>query len=479
MMDRTTSLPRDSITHIWTESLGLPKLALDALDISDDDAGCCPSTFKVEHLAQSTIALSALSAALFWSYRHQCAMPKVIVPAEHACVEFQCERHYALNGKPAPSSRTIIGGLHKAADGHVRIHDSFPNHRRNTLRILGLLDHATREDVANKVFEWKAVQLEGEAVHGGAVIAALRSFEEWDALPQASAVANWPIIINRITNSAPYSPPVPKSCGSIKCLRGIRVVEMSRVIAAPVAGKTLAVHGADVIWITSPTLPDLPDLDIDFSRGKRTVQLDIKRPDDKAKLLDLLRTADVFIQSYRPGSLAAQGLSAAELAKINPNLILASLNAYGPEGPWSNRRGFDSLVQTCSGLNVEDAKRYGADEAARVLPCQALDHGAGYLLATGIMAALYKRATSGGAYEVKVSLAGVMKFLRSLGQYEGKSGFERRDFKQSADVAQYLETRQTGFGELSAVKHTASIEGVEVGWETMPRPLGSDDPVWL
>jgi len=251
------------------------------------------------------------------------------------------------------------------------------------------------------------------------------------------------------------------------------------VIAAPVAGRTLAAHGADVLWVTSPTLPDLPDLDIDVSRGKRTVQLDIKTPDGKAELLNLLRTADIFIQSYRPGSLAAQGLSAEELCSANPNLIVASLNAYGPYGPWSQNRGFDSLVQTCSGINVADAARYGADEPARVLPCQALDHGAGYFLATGIMAALYKRATEGGAYEIKVSLAGVMKYLRSLGQFEGKSVFNRKDFKRPEDVDQYLETRETGFGELRAVRHSASIEGVEVGWEQMPKPLGSDKSVWL
>jgi crotonobetainyl-CoA:carnitine CoA-transferase CaiB-like acyl-CoA transferase len=254
---------------------------------------------------------------------------------------------------------------------------------------------------------------------------------------------------------------------------------MSRVIAAPVAGKTLAAHGADVIWITSPTLPDLPDLDIDLSRGKRTVQLDLKTSDEKDKLLDLLRTADVFIQSYRPGSLAAHGLSTEELLVLNPNLVVASLNAYGPDGPWSRNRGFDSLVQTCSGINVEDAARYGTNEPARVLPCQALDHGAGYLLATGIMAALYKRATEGGAYELNVSLAGTMKYLRSLGQYKGKSGFGRKDFETSKDVEQYLETRQTGFGELKAVRHSASIEGVKVGWEEMPKSPGSDEPIWL
>lgn len=208
------------------------------------------------------------------------------------------------------------------------------------------------------------------------------------------------------------------------------------------------------------------------------MQLNIKQSDDKAKLLELLRTADVFIQSYRPGSLAAQGLSNDELLALNPGLIIASLNAYGPDGPWSQRRGFDSLVQTCSGINVAEAERFGADEPARVLPCQALDHGSGYLLATGIMAALYKRATEGGSYEVKVSLAGVMKYLRSLGQYEGKSGFLRKGFKGPEDVVDYLETRETGFGELKAVKHAASIDGVTVGWQHMPKPLGSDEPAW-
>lgn len=233
------------------------------------------------------------------------------------------------------------------------------------------------------------------------------------------------------------------------------------------------------MWVTSPSLPDLPDTDVDVSRGKRTIQLDIKEAGDKAKLLELLRTADVFIQSYRPGSLAAHGLSSEELLALNPRLIIASLNAYGQDGPWSQRRGFDSLVQTCSGINVADAERYGAGEAARVLPCQALDHGSGYLLATGIMAALYKRVTEGGSYEVKVSLAGVMHYLRSLGQYEGRLGFDRKDFKRPEDVKDYLETRQTGFGELQAVRHAAEIHGLDVGWEHMPKPLGSDEPIWL
>lgn len=474
-MNRENFSPLDSVTHLW-RTLDLPEESLQSLHLVDDGE-YLPSSFKVDHLAQCCIAISALAAALFRSTYVPGPKPNINISAKHACVEFKSERLYVLNGKPAPASWGTIGGLHKTKDGHVRMHDSFPNHRENALKILGLGEDATRDNVAKMMLEWKSVDLESEAFRKGAVILAQRSFEEWDRLPQAKSVADEPVLLKRVAGSAPFiSRNV--SLKAKKCLQGIRVIELSRVIAAPVAGKTLAVHGADVIWITSPTLPDLPALDIDLSRGKRTVQLDIKKSNDKVKLLELLRTSDVFIQSYRPGSLAAQGLSTEELVKTNPNLIIANLSAWGPTGPWAQNRGFDSLVQTCSGINVADAERYGVGEPAHVLPCQAFDHGAGYLLSTGIMAALYKRATEGGAYEINVSLAGVMKYLRSLGQYPRRTGFERKDFKKPEEVEQYLETGDTDLGELKAVKHAANIEGVDVGWDVMPKPLGSDEPVW-
>jgi hypothetical protein len=476
-MDRSTFSTHDSVSYIWRQ-LGLPEHALGSLELPVDGE-CLPSSFKVDVLAQSTIAVSSLAAALYWSVQHAKPVPPVIVLAEHACIEFKSERLYTLNGKTGSPPWGPIGGLHKASDGFVRIHDSFPNTRQNALQILGLGPEASRDDVGKAVMKWNAAQLETEAFQRGAVIAALRSFKEWDVLPQAKAVVDFPILISKVAHTSPYVRQTSAGVPHNRCLRGIRVVEMSRVIAAPVAGKTLAAHGADVVWITSPSLPDLPDLDIDLSRGKRTVQLNIDKNEDKAKLMDLISTADVFIQSYRPGSLAAKGFSAEELHKANPSLIVASLSAYGPDGPWSQNRGFDSLVQTCSGINVAEAQSYGADESARVLPCQAFDHGAGYLLATGIMAALYKRATEGGMYEVKVSLAGVMKYLRSLGRYEGKSGFNRKDFTQPQDVERYLETRETGFGTLRAIRHAAKIGNMELGWEIMPKPLGSDSPVWL
>lgn len=476
-MDRSTFTPHDTVEYIW-KGLGLPIAALQSLDLIQNE-DYYPSCFKVDHLAQSTIALSGLAAALFSSTWRASDMPKVSVANKHACVEFKSEKLYLLEGKPAPSSWGVLGGLHKAADGYVRMHDSFPNHRENALKLLGLKSTATRNDVARAISTWRAVELETKAFQSGCVIAALRSFAQWDEHPQSKAIADFPIDIRRISDAKPMLQSVQSEKRKGKCLHGIRVVEMSRVIAAPVAGKTLAAHGADVIWVTSPSLPDLPDVDVDLSRGKRSVQLDIKKPNDKEKLLELIRTADVFIQSYRPGSLAAHGLSPSELIATNPDLIVASLDAYGSVGPWSENRGFDSLVQTCSGINFADTERAETSEAVRVLPCQAFDHGAGYLLATGIMAGLYKRAVEGGAYEVNVSLAGAMKYLRSLGQYEGRTGYDRKDFNASSEVGEFLETRSTELGELRAVRHSVSVSGLEVGWEFMPKPLGSDEPKWL
>lgn len=239
-MSRHMDTPLESVAYIWT-TLGLPKDSLKPLHLPVD-AECYPSSFKVGHLAQTSIALSALSAALVWSVRKNTSVPTVTVPAEHSCIEFKSERLYVLNGKAAPSSFGTIGGLHKTQDGHIRMHDSFPSHRANALRILGLNSRASREDVARKMLEWKSTDLETKAIQEGAVMAALRSFHEWDALPQSGAISELPILLRKAAEGEPYLP--NSNVPPLKCLQGFRVVEMSRVIAAPVAGKTLAAHGA-------------------------------------------------------------------------------------------------------------------------------------------------------------------------------------------------------------------------------------------
>jgi len=479
--DRRGFTALDIVREIWGE-VGLPEASLSSLSLpgSDtQDAPALPSSYKIGAIAQSTIALSALAAAQVYAILNQCPTPPVRVPLQHSVVEFKSERLYRIDGKPPPSPWGPIGGLHKTADGYVRIHDSFPNHCFGALELLGLPSTASRSEVSEKTSQWASIDLESTGVlEQKLALYALRSYQQWDMLPQSGAIDNIPISLRKVA-PGPVGLPSSLTPGKDRCLRGLRVVEMSRVIAAPLAGKTLAAHGADVLWVTSPFLPDLPSLDREFSRGKRTVQLAVSREEDLEQLKELLRTADVFIQGFRPGSLAKYGLSAKEIAATNPGIICANMSAFGPKGPWSGRRGFDSLVQTCSGMNVSEAEHFGAGEAARPTPCQALDHGAGYLLAAGISSALCRRASEGGSWQVDVSLAGVMKYLRSLGQFPGQTGFNCRDYERAEDVEGYLETRESEFGQMEYVKHSVQIDGCEPGWDIMPRSLGSDEPEWL
>lgn len=467
----------DTITHVWT-GLFLPRNALDSLKL-EDDGHDYPSSFKIGQLAQTTIALSALSAALIYSLRQQKpSVPLVSVPLRHACLEFQTEKLFTIDGKPPGSVWGPLGGLHEARDGYVRIHDGFSNHREGALELLGLGKEAGREDVGSEVKKWGKLELEEEGYRRKLAIYALRSYEEWDELPQAKAVAGFPVLLKKIDDDGVKGLPVSLGGAVDRCLQGLRVLELSRVIAAPVAGKTLAAHGADVLWVTSPSLPDLPALDRNLSRGKRSIQLDLDTNKDVGTLQELVKDCDVFIQSYRPGSLAARGFGPADLAALKPGIVYVNLSAFGPSGPWSDRRGFDSLVQTCSGMNVSEAGHFNDGSVARPMPCQALDYAAGYLLATGVAAALYQKTIEGGSWEVNVSLAGVMKFLRGLGQRPGREGFTFDDPALSI-AGDYFEEQESAFGLCRGLKHAAHVEGASPGWDRMPRPLGSDQPRWL
>lgn len=471
----TDASTREILEYLWT-TLSLPQTSLKSLQLRGGDSIVAPSSFKIGHLAQSSIALSGLLAATIYALRSNQPVPRTVVDRNHAVTEFHSEHLYLVKGDRPPVIHAPIGGLHKTLDGYIRVHDNFEVHRNAALSLVDCSRHDHPLEFRHKVAKGNSLELEGAAAENGGVVYAMRNYADWDATPQAQAVHDFPIQITKIAASEPCS----KLLGTNnfpQCLSGIRVLEMSRIIAAPVAGKTLSAHGADVLWVTSPKLPSLPALDMDVGRGKRTAHLDINQHSDRAKLLTLLQDADVFLQSYRPGSLAGKGFdveSVLEDRKGKP-LIYANLSAWSTEGPWSTRRGFDSIVQTVSGMNVSEAEHFGQTEP-RPMPCQALDHGAGYFLASGIMTALYRQMTEGGSYRVDVSLAGVSKFLRSLGQYEGDSGFQCP--KIANLPIEYAESRDCAFGKLYAVRHTVKIDGVKVYWEEMPKPLGSDEAIW-
>lgn len=245
-IDRASFTAGTIVEELWG-GLGLPNGSLRSLSLPGEGGLGLPSSFKVGRLAQASIALSALSAAQLYALKTQSAIRNVTVPLQHAVAEFKSERLYILNGNRNEDPWGPVGGLHKTKDGYVRIHDSFPNHRHGALAILGLEPTASRADVAKQCLNWRSEDLENEAVRQNVVIAALRSYEQWDKLPQASAISDFPIHIAKSEHDA--SPALSSRwmrkdennslnlLKGDKCLRGLRVLELSRVIAAPLAGK--------------------------------------------------------------------------------------------------------------------------------------------------------------------------------------------------------------------------------------------------
>ncbi|KAF7767942.1 hypothetical protein Agabi119p4_7185 [Agaricus bisporus var. burnettii] len=391
------------------------------------------SSFKLGAIAQASIGLAALSAA-YLHYLRTGNEQDVSVDARHAALEFHSHAYYSLEGQSPPDLWDPIAGLYATKDQtFIRIHTNFPHHRRGVLDILEIPDtpETTKNQVADAILRWNAEEFEQEAINRGLCVSAYRSFDEWDKHPHAATlIGKLPLTITKI-NATPKRSISPGR----HPLQGFRVLDLSRVLAGPVAGRTLAAHGADDLLITSPKLPALPGTDTDTSRGKRTTQLDLTDPTDLKKLRDLVSEADVFLQAYRPGTLSSKGLGTQDLVQLRSGIVSANLCAWGWEGPWKDRRGFDSLVQTATGFNYAEAEAYHqflhpgtplpTPLTPKPFPFQVLDYTAGYFLTYGIIVALCKTITEGGSYEVRVSLAEVAQYLRSLGRIPPETAFGR------------------------------------------------------
>lgn len=457
------------LTRLWREvglrADSLPAIALDGADHA------LPSSFAVTRLARLTLALAGAGASAVHRARGGPAS-RVAVDGAHAAAEFRSERHLLLDGAPPGDLWDPIAGLYPTADGFLRVHTNFPHHRRALIELLGCA--GSREAVADALRARRTEALEADAETAGAVVAALRSFEDWDDSPAGRAVAAEPAVAVERIGDAPPTPLAPIAPGADRPLSGLRLLDLTRVIAGPVAARTLAAYGAEVLRVTAAHLPALPALDLDTGRGKRATQLDLRAAGDRRAFLTLVDGADVVLQSYRPGALAGLGMGPEALAARRPGLIYAELSAYGFSGPWAARRGFDSLVQTATGLNAAEAEAAGSGQP-KALPAQALDHGAGALLAFGIQAALHRRAVEGGSWRVRVSLAGVGLLLRSLGRVP--DGFAVSD-PDRGDVATFLEETDSPFGRVGAVRHAVRLSAAPVGWTRPPAALDADPPVW-
>jgi len=449
---------------LWREA-GLPAAALASVSLTGAEP-VLPSSFAVGTAAQASIAAAGLAAGELWQLRSG-RRQGVAVDMRAAAVEFRSERYLRIDGAAPREGWDSIAGLYETADGWVRLHTNFPHHRDGVLRLLDCAPE--RAAVAAALRSRQAEAFEAEAAEAGLCVTALRSFAEWDAHPQGRAIAAWPLRLSRIGDAPPEKLPP-----GVRPLAGLRVLDLTRVIAGPVCGRTLAAHGADVLAITAAHLPSMAALEPDTGRGKRSARLDLRQAGDRARLQALVRQADMFVQGYRPGAVASLGFGPEALARLRPGIVAVSLSAYGDAGPWRGRRGFDSLVQTASGLNVAEAQAAG-EARPRPLPAQALDHASGYLLAFGAMTALHRRATEGGSWLVSVSLAGTGRWLRSLGRVP--DGLACPD-PGEAEIADLLETGDSGFGRLTWVRHAAQLSETPARWTLPAVPLGTHQARW-
>lgn len=457
---------KDALAALWRHA-GHDAAALDQVALTGAEP-VLPSSFAVGTAAQASIAAAGLAAAEIWRLRGG-RRQEVAVDMRNAAIEFRSERYARVDGAPMKELWDKTAGLYRVGDGRfVRLHTNFPHHRDGMLRLLKC-DYS-REAVQRALDSWEGEKLETAAAEAGLVATMTRSFAEWDASAQGTAIARLPPFTIEQIGAAP-----PQPLGRAeRPLSGVRVLDLTRVIAGPVCGRTLAAHGADVMLVTAPHLPQMMPLVIDSGRGKLSVSIDLREAAGRDTLAALARDADIFVQGYRPGAIAGNGFSPQELARLRPGIVYFSLCAYSHEGPWAKRRGFDSLVQNANGINDAEALAAGSAQP-KPLPCQALDHGAGYFMAFGAMTALKRRMTEGGSWHVRVSLAQAGHWVRGLGRVADGLACPDPDF---AAVRDRLEDSESGFGRLTAVRHAAVLSETPARWARPSAQLGTHPPAW-
>ncbi|MBR8129192.1 CoA transferase [Burkholderia ambifaria] len=461
--------PELALTRLWQLAHGAPDALARAAVTGQDPA--LPSTFHVGTLAAATIAAAGLAAAECHRLRTGVAQ-RVDVSMRDALVAFRSERYLRVDDGPPPEPRHPVTGFYDTRDGRwIQLHANFPHHLHGILDVLGC--GPRRDDVAAAIRTWDGAALDTALAEAGLCAALIRTPDEWASHDQARALASLPLFEIERIGEAPVEaigrgePDQP--------LAGVRVLDLTRIIAGPVAGRTLASHGAQTLLVNGPHLPNIASLVIDNGRGKRSTWIDLREPAGVTALRDLARHADVFLQAYRPGALAARGFSPQALAELRPGIVCVSVSAYGHAGPWSMRRGFDSLVQSASGIAWSE-QRAAHSDGPRHLPCQALDHATGYLAAFGAMIALARRATEGGSWHVRLSLAQTGRWLQSFGVVP--DGLHAPELTPD-DVRDRIDRSASPFGTIDAVRPAERLSATPPRFARPPVPLGTDDARWL
>jgi len=454
-----------ALSALWS-SMGLPVEALGRVTLTGADPAL-PSSFAVGTAAQASFAAAALAATEIGRARNGLEQ-RIDVDMRDAAIE--CCSAFTIDGV-APKVWDKLAGLYECRSGWVRLHTNFAHHRDGVLRLLGLPEGPATEraPVAAALAGWDAIAFEQAATEAGMVVAALRSFEDWDAHLQSAALRSQPLVaIERIG----YAPPLGwrALAADRRPLSGLRVLELTRILAGPFCGRLLAAYGADVLLVNAPHLPNIESI-AESSRGKLSALTDLRTEAGRDALRAVLRDADVLVQGYRPGSLAALGVSPDAVAAVRPGIVMVSLSAYGESGPWAGKRGFDSLVQTATGFNHAEGLAYG-DAKPRALPMQLLDMATGALMAVGAQAALLRQRREGGSWHVRVSLARTGLWLRSLGRLANGFGAPAAEFDGR------MEQSPSGWGTLGTVPHAVRFSHTPAGYDRPSMPPGSHPLAW-
>ena len=460
-----TGSAQDLLAALWRDAGGedaaLARLTLAAREPT------LPSVFRVERLASVSTAAAGLAAAEYHRVRSGVAQD-VHVDSRHAEIAFLSERYLRVGGEWADHKNPLWGYYRSRDARYVQLHTTFPHHLAGHLALLGC-EH-DQEQVTRAVAARDAQALEDAMAARMLPGVMMRSRGEWLDSAQGRAVSALPLLeIMRIGDAPPLAIPAGE-----RPLSGIRVLDLTKVIAGPVCGRTLAEHGADVLRVHAPRLPFVPRLVIDTGRGKRSCHLDLAQPSDRERFEQLLAGAHVMTQGYRPGAIAAHGYGPQQVAAARPGIVYLSLCAWSHAGPWSQRRGFDSLVQMASGIAHAGAQAVGREDP-HPLPCQALDHGTGYLAAFGVLMALARQSREGGSWHVRVSLAQSAEWLHRMGAIAALD----RDTPPPDAVADLMDAADTPFGVTHFVRPVAQLAATPGHWARGAVPLGHDPPEWL
>lgn len=450
----------DVTRTIWM-ALGGRENAVDGVAFTGD--GQFEACYRVTDLAAATVACAALSVAELLEMTGARA-PSVTV--DRRLASFWFKSSLRPDGWKVPPQWDAIAGDYAAHDGWIRLHTNAPHHRAAALRVLG--DHADKAGIAKAVAQWDKQDLEAAVVAAGGCAAEMRSAEEWAAHPQGRAVGMEPLAHVEAAGEARISgwrsqPDRP--------LAGVKVLDLTRVLAGPVASRFLAGFGAEVLRIDPPWWEE-PAVVPEMTVGKRCARLDLREAPDRARFEKLLAGADILLHGYRPGALESVGYGPEVRRALAPGLIDLALCAYGWSGPWSGRRGFDSLVQMSAGI-ADAGMAWKRADIPIPLPVQALDHATGYLMAAVTVRALARRAASGAVTAGRLSLARTARLLADLGpQPEGASLAPESPDDHAGTV------EQTAWGPARRLRPPASVAGAPLRWDLPAGKLGSTDPSW-